>query len=208
MPLPRLPGKAAASEPAAQYTPSPSSLNSANRSSFHSRDYAAQQVPVYHPSHPERSPYAVSIFCAREFIYCPRLLVLTWLSPLTPNLQNPNHYSARPETYHRKSFGPSDARKMSFSKPSHQAVSSEDDVGHGRGPTSAIDPSVEDNATDRSWQTTEETRLDEDARKERYWKRWGPYLSERQWVSTSIQSRALYHSFPCPWGQMRARAVI
>src|SRR5438445_5864219 len=27
----------------------------------------------------------------------------------------------------------------------------------------------------------EERRLDEDARRERNWKRWGPYLSERQW---------------------------
>ncbi len=27
----------------------------------------------------------------------------------------------------------------------------------------------------------EQERLDEDARRERNWKRWGPYLSERQW---------------------------
>src|SRR5579885_3379338 len=27
----------------------------------------------------------------------------------------------------------------------------------------------------------EEMRLGEDARRERNWKRWGPYLSERQW---------------------------
>src|SRR5881296_4612161 len=29
--------------------------------------------------------------------------------------------------------------------------------------------------------TPEERRLDEDARRERNWKRWGPYLAERQW---------------------------
>ena len=26
-------------------------------------------------------------------------------------------------------------------------------------------------------------RLDEDAKQERDWKRWGPYLSERQWAT-------------------------
>src|SRR4051794_32978880 len=29
--------------------------------------------------------------------------------------------------------------------------------------------------------TAEERRLGEDARREIYWKRWGPYLAERQW---------------------------
>src|SRR5713101_4847080 len=29
--------------------------------------------------------------------------------------------------------------------------------------------------------TAEEKRLEEDARREKHWKRWGPYLSERQW---------------------------
>src|SRR3954453_7571972 len=29
--------------------------------------------------------------------------------------------------------------------------------------------------------TAERSRLDEDARREKNWKRWGPYLSERQW---------------------------
>jgi hypothetical protein len=31
--------------------------------------------------------------------------------------------------------------------------------------------------------TAEEKRLKEDKNKTKYWKRWGPYLSERQWVS-------------------------
>ena len=29
----------------------------------------------------------------------------------------------------------------------------------------------------------EKYRLEQDERKERHWKRWGPYLSEREWVS-------------------------
>lgn len=32
------------------------------------------------------------------------------------------------------------------------------------------------------WKSVEEQRLDEDERREKHWKRWGPYLSERQWV--------------------------
>ena len=29
-------------------------------------------------------------------------------------------------------------------------------------------------------------RLEEDAKQERNWKRWGPYLSERQWAEKTI----------------------
>ena len=36
-------------------------------------------------------------------------------------------------------------------------------------------------------------RLEQDARKERHWKRWGPYLAERQWVSAVSQTS--YHQF-------------
>lgn len=32
------------------------------------------------------------------------------------------------------------------------------------------------------WPSRENVRLEENYRKERYWQRWGPYLSERQWV--------------------------
>jgi hypothetical protein len=32
------------------------------------------------------------------------------------------------------------------------------------------------------YKTTEHYRLDQDARRERHWKRWGPYVSDRQWV--------------------------
>jgi hypothetical protein len=33
-----------------------------------------------------------------------------------------------------------------------------------------------------SYTSVENYRLEQDARKERHWKRWGPYLAERQWV--------------------------
>lgn len=33
----------------------------------------------------------------------------------------------------------------------------------------------------------EKYRLEQDAKRERHWKRWGPYLSDRQWVS--VQNR-------------------
>lgn len=31
--------------------------------------------------------------------------------------------------------------------------------------------------------TNEEIRLEENARREKNWERWGPYLSERQWAT-------------------------
>ncbi|GAA6031259.1 hypothetical protein JCM8097_005571 [Rhodosporidiobolus ruineniae] len=34
-----------------------------------------------------------------------------------------------------------------------------------------------------SWKSVEEKRLEEDERKEKHWKRWGPYVSERQWAT-------------------------
>ncbi|KDE04639.1 hypothetical protein, variant [Microbotryum lychnidis-dioicae p1A1 Lamole] len=33
------------------------------------------------------------------------------------------------------------------------------------------------------WKSVEEKRLDEDEAKEKHWKRWGPYVSERQWAT-------------------------
>ena len=51
------------------------------------------------------------------------------------------------------------------------------------------DPAGKEDGLFDEWKSVEETRLDEDERKEKHWKRWGPYVSERQWVS---------HSF-CPW---------
>ncbi|GAA6004240.1 hypothetical protein JCM10207_002500 [Rhodosporidiobolus poonsookiae] len=33
------------------------------------------------------------------------------------------------------------------------------------------------------WKSVEEKRLEEDERKDKHWKRWGPYVSERQWAT-------------------------
>ncbi|CEH18534.1 glycoside hydrolase family 63 protein [Ceraceosorus bombacis] len=127
---------------------------SSSRPSFHSRDSVALHQAEYHPD--LRSPYT-----------------------------NPSHYSARPQTYHQRSQShmssvpttPTSAQRTGR----HGQEGSNDDVGHARGPTSAIDRAIEANATDRTWQTAEEGRLDEDVRKERHWRRWGCYMSERQW---------------------------
>ena len=45
------------------------------------------------------------------------------------------------------------------------------------------DPAGKEDGLFDEWKSVEETRLDEDERKEKHWKRWGPYVSERQWVS-------------------------
>lgn len=36
--------------------------------------------------------------------------------------------------------------------------------------------------------TEEEKRLKEDRERTRYWKRWGPYVAERQWATGSFDS--------------------
>src|SRR6266702_2119573 len=33
-----------------------------------------------------------------------------------------------------------------------------------------------------TYKTVEQYRLDQDGKRERHWKRWGPYVSDRQWV--------------------------
>src|SRR5438046_4925842 len=55
--------------------------------------------------------------------------------------------------------------------------------------------------------TPEQLRLDEDRRREKNWKRWGPYLSERQWGTV----REDYSANGTPWqyfphAQARSRA--
>lgn len=45
-----------------------------------------------------------------------------------------------------------------------------------------------------AYTSVEHYRLEQDARKERHWKRWGPYLAERQWVSKS--NRLLFYANP------------
>ncbi len=125
-----------------------------SKSSFHSRTNQDQYRADYHPDN--ASKYA-----------------------------NPNHYSARPETYHRKSFSsgaPGGPTSLSQATPvdSRRESASEHDVGHGRGPTANLSQAV-DARSDAHWISLEDKRLQEDAEKKRHWKRWGPYLSERQW---------------------------
>src|SRR5712671_251771 len=36
------------------------------------------------------------------------------------------------------------------------------------------------------YKTVEEYRLDQDGKRERHWKRWGPYVSDRQWVRRPV----------------------
>ena len=45
---------------------------------------------------------------------------------------------------------------------------------------------------------TEKYRLEQDDKREKHWKRWGPYLSDRQWVSLTVDRshRASFNSFP------------
>lgn len=122
-----------------------------NTSSFHSRTNADQYRADYHPDN--ASKYA-----------------------------NPNHYSARPETYHRKSFS-AGAPSLGEQTPaqSRRQSTSEHDIGHTRGPTANLSNAVEARASSQHWMSAEDQRLQEDADKRRHWKRWGPYLSERQW---------------------------
>ena len=108
-------------------------------------------------------------------------------------MQDPNHYSSRPQTYHQKSYSHMSTPPTPTSGATRHgqfASGESEEMGHGRGPTSAIERGIEASATDRSWQTQEEIRLDEDARKERHWRRWGCYLAERQWVSRVSVSTA------------------
>src|SRR5213078_2338800 len=55
--------------------------------------------------------------------------------------------------------------------------------------------------------TGEARRLDEDARREKNWKRWGPYLSERQWATVREDYSPdgnLWESFPYEHSLARA----
>ncbi|SOV02781.1 related to glucosidase I [Ustilago sp. UG-2017a] len=136
-----------------------------NKASFHSRNTADQFRAEYHPDN--ASKYA-----------------------------NPKHYSARPETYHRKSFSaaPSQSALSQYALSqyapsvgeatpagSRRQSGSEHDLGHGRGPTGNLGYVVDAHSHGNHWISAEDKRLQEDVDKKRHWKRWGPYLSERQW---------------------------
>src|SRR6476619_4651114 len=55
--------------------------------------------------------------------------------------------------------------------------------------------------------TAEEQRLEEDARREKHWKRWGPYLSERAWGTVREDysaSGTAWEAFPHEHARSRA----
>ncbi|KAK0528509.1 hypothetical protein OC835_004630 [Tilletia horrida] len=125
---------------------------------------------------------------------------------------NSSHYSARPVSYHRKSVSGMSTRSnttigdedststagndtynqhSAHSRPHHHSSnhhaqsrsnSHSEHMAHARGPTGLFERAAGGGGA-TSDQTKEEIRLDEDTRKERYWKRWGPYLAERQWAT-------------------------
>lgn len=45
--------------------------------------------------------------------------------------------------------------------------------------------------------TREELRLKEDRERKKYWKRWGPYVAERQWGTGACPPGA-----SCDWGRL------
>ena len=61
--------------------------------------------------------------------------------------------------------------------------------------------------TTRPHLTAEEQRLEEDARREKHWKRWGPYLSERAWGTVREDysaSGTAWEAFPHDHARSRA----
>lgn len=54
------------------------------------------------------------------------------------------------------------------------------------GPEATVSPTYRERLIDRlgdKYKGAEKYRLEQDAKRDRHWKRWGPYLSDRQWVS-------------------------
>lgn len=72
---------------------------------------------------------------------------------------------------------------------------SEMDDSHHRGPTAHMDEAFSKMHSEPQWETKEEKRLKEDEHKLKYWRRWGPYLSERQWATV----REDYSAEGDPW---------
>ncbi|MCO5573442.1 hypothetical protein L7F22_027213 [Adiantum nelumboides] len=173
--------KNAGSQTLPRSRPSQSSVD--KRQSFHGRDSLQQHRPEYHDP---KSPYI-----------------------------NPNHYSARPDTYHRKSM--SSIHSHHSNAPSTPTMSGtngstatqtggagfhdsfdsgdEDASGHHRGPTAFADQGIDYHTSHSRVHTKEEMRLEEDLNKQRYWRRWGCYVSERQWATV----REDYSENGDPW---------
>ena len=67
-------------------------------------------------------------------------------------------------------------------KPIPDSSPPKDDIESAEAPRRYRERLIEQLGT--LYKGVEKHRLLQDEKKERHWKRWGPYLSERQWVST------------------------
>lgn len=111
-----------------------------------------------------------------------------------------NHPHARSQPTIGHSYGEGGNRPRARSRSSYSSgydhysefdmsEVSHDSAHHGRGLTAHMDSGFEKKSEQPRWETKEEKRLREDEHKLRYWRRWGPYLSERQWVSEACDSK-------------------
>ncbi|KAE8228651.1 hypothetical protein CF326_g6412 [Tilletia indica] len=94
----------------------------------------------------------------------------------------------------------------SHSHPQTRSNPHSEHAAHGRDPTGFFERGA-GTPSDRGGQTKGEVRLDEDAGNKRHWKRWGPYLAERQWATVredySANGEAWFH-FPHEHARSRA----
>jgi hypothetical protein len=70
--------------------------------------------------------------------------------------------------------------KAYFGSPSGQEHDLKGDTLSPKSVASQLSQELDE---DPSYQTVEEIRLLEADRKQKHWKRWGPYVSERQWAT-------------------------
>lgn len=98
-----------------------------------------------------------------------------------------HHHPSKLPLHSRRSQNPRQLYKTKGRTASMSSTRSTEAQNHPF-PTPGMnnDPAGKDDGLFDDWKSVEETRLDEDERKEKHWKRWGPYVSERQWVSPSF----------------------
>ncbi|GAA5832964.1 hypothetical protein JCM3766R1_000378 [Sporobolomyces carnicolor] len=117
-------------------------------------------------------------------------------NPSTSSHQHPSRlpYGRAPKSQHAKQRSPSMSSMRSVEATSHPF------------PTPGLKQANQEFVFD-DFKSIEERRLEEDERKEKHWKRWGPYLSERQWATVredySANGDAWTHF---PHDQARSRA--
>lgn len=119
----------------------------------------------------------------------PESMARSMLRNRNPSTSSHQHPSRLPYGRSPKSHGGKSTRS-----PSMSSMRSVDATNHPF-PTPGLKQSNQEFIFD-DFKSVEERRLDEDERKEKHWKRWGPYLSERQWVSrnsftSSVPTRKL-----------------